>query len=80
VNYQQHLALAMVAFGEGELDAALSGLEAALDEAGRLDPEGPRVAEVCGYLAQVRIRAGDPLGAAAAQARADAIWARFQGP
>jgi hypothetical protein len=79
VNYQQHLALAMVAFGEGELDAALQGLQAALDEAGRLDPEGPRVAEVCGYLAQVRLKAGDQAGAASAQARADAIWARFPG-
>jgi hypothetical protein len=79
VNYQQHLALAMVAFGEGDLDAALAGLNDAMAEAVRLDPEGPRVAELCGYLVQVRQKAGDAAGAAEAQARAEAIWARFPG-
>jgi hypothetical protein len=77
MNYQQHLALALVALGEGDLDGALAGLNAALAEAGRLDPEGPRVAEVCSYLAQVQIQAGRTEDARATQARVDAIWARF---
>jgi hypothetical protein len=77
MNYQQHLALALVAFGDNDLDGALAGLQAALAEACRLDPEGPRVAEVCAYLAQVQQKAGDTEAARATQARVDAIWARF---
>ena len=77
MNYQQHLALALVAFGDGDLAAALAGLQTALAEASRVDPEGPRVAEVCSYLAQVQRQAGDGAGAAATQQRVDAIWVRF---
>jgi hypothetical protein len=72
--------LALVAFGEGNLDTALAGMQAALSEAERLDPEGPRVAEVCSYLAQVQRTTGDEEAARATQARMDAIWARFPGP
>ena len=79
MNYQQHLALALVALGEDDLAQALAGLSEALREASRLDPEGPRVAEVCSYLAQVQLKAGDLDAARATQARIDAIWARFPG-
>jgi hypothetical protein len=79
MNYQQHLALALVAFGEGNLAAALTGLQAALAEAERVDPEGPRVAEVCSYLVQVHLKAGDAPAARRVQERLDAIWARFPG-
>jgi len=79
VNYQQHLALALVALGDGDTAGALAGLQAALDEAARVDPEGPRVAEVCSYLVQVQRQAGDEAAAAATQQRVDAIWARFPG-
>jgi hypothetical protein len=80
MTYQQHLALALVALGEDDFVGALAGLQSALDEASRLDPEGPRVAEVCSYLAQVQLKAGDTEAARATQARVDAIWARFPGP
>ena len=79
MNYQQHLALALVALGEGDMAGALAGLNDALVEAERVDPEGPRVAEVCSYLAKVQEQAGDPEAARATQARVDAIWARFPG-
>ena len=77
MNYQQRLASALVALGEDDLPGALAGLGDALAEAERIDPEGPRVAEVCGYLARVQQQAGDAAAARSTQARVDAIWARF---
>ena len=79
MTYQQRLALALVALGEGDEAGAQAGLDAALAEAGRIDPEGPRVAEVLTYVAQVHLQAGRAVEAAAALARVRAIHARFPG-
>lgn len=77
MTYQQQLALALVALGDGDDEGAMAGLRAALAEAGRIDPEGPRVAEVLTYVVQVQRQAGRAAEAAASQERLRAIHARF---
>ena len=79
MNYQQHLAQALIALGENDDAGAMAGLEAALAEAGRIDPEGPRVAEVLTYVIQVHRLAGRRAEAWAALERMKAIHARFPG-
>jgi hypothetical protein len=79
MNYQQRLALALVALGDGDEAGALAGLADAEAEAARLDPEGPRVAEVLTYLAQLHRQAGREAEADAVLARVRAIHARFPG-
>jgi hypothetical protein len=79
MTYQQLLAQALVALGEGDDAGAQAGLDAALAEAGRIDPDGPRVAEVLTYVAQVQRQAGRTAQADAALARVRAIQARFPG-
>jgi hypothetical protein len=77
MTYQQHLATAMVHLGDGDDAAALTAFEAALAEAGRVDPDGPRVAECLNYLARFHEQAGRAEAAAAATAGARAIEERF---
>lgn len=77
MNYQQHLSLALVALGDGDEPAALAALAEAEQEAARVDPEGPRVAEVLNYVAQLHGQAGRPAEARAALERVVAIWERF---
>ena len=52
MNYQQHLATAMVHMGDADEAAALQSFLDALAEARRIDPDGPREAECLNYLAQ----------------------------
>lgn len=77
MNYQQHLSSALVALGEGDDAGALAALGLAEAEAARVDPEGPRVAEVLNYAAQVHVQAGRVAEARAALIRVTAIWERF---
>jgi hypothetical protein len=77
MNYSQHLSSALVAFGSGDEAGAFAELDLALAEAGRVDADGPRVAEVLQYVAQLKAQLGHAEEARAAQARADAIWRRF---
>jgi len=79
MDYQQHLAQAMLALGEDDEARALQQLREAEIEAARVDPEGPRVAEVLNYAAQVQAQAGRPAEARAALERVVAIWQRFPG-
>jgi tetratricopeptide (TPR) repeat protein len=52
MTYQQHLATAMVHLGDNDEAAALASFTDALNEAKRIDPDGPREAECLNYLAQ----------------------------
>jgi tetratricopeptide (TPR) repeat protein len=52
MTYQQHLATAMVHLGDNDEAAALASFQDALNEAKRIDPDGPREAECLNYLAQ----------------------------
>lgn len=77
MNYQQLLAGALLSLADGDKAATLAGLDAALAEAGRVDPDGPRVAEVLSYMAQVHSQWGHAAEAEAAKTRFLAIQARF---
>jgi hypothetical protein len=77
MTYQQHLATAMVHLGDNDDAAALVSFNAALAEAGRVDPEGPRVAECLNYLARFHEQAGRQEEASAATAAARRIEERF---
>lgn len=77
MSYRGQLAAALVALGAGDEAAALAALGQAEAEAARVDPEGPRVAEVLNYAAQVHGQAGRPAEARAALERVAAIWERF---
>lgn len=77
MNYRDHLSAALVALGSGDEAAALAALREAEAEAARVDPEGPRVAEVLNYAAQIQVQAGRPAEARAALERVAAIWERF---
>ncbi len=80
MTYQQLLSAALVKMGEGDFPGAELEMQAALAEAGRLDPEGPRQAEVYSYLAQLKLAAGDQAGYEEAKAKAEAIFRRFHEP
>ena len=77
MNYQQLLASALVIYGSGDEAGALAELDKALAEAARVDPEGPRVAEVLNYVALLHRDAGRSAQEQAVLARVAAIWARF---
>lgn len=77
MNYQQHLASALVAFGSGDQAQCLAEFDQALAAAGSVDPEGPRVAEVLQTMAQVYGQLGKQDEAQACLARSAAIWARM---
>ncbi len=78
MTYQQHLASAMVCLGDNDEAGALASFQAALAEARRIDPDGPREAEVQNYLAQFHQQAGREAEGRLAQEKADAIFGRFQ--
>ena len=77
MTYQQLLAQALISLGEDDDAGAMAWLDDALAEAGRIDPEGPRVAEVLTYLVQVHRLAGRTADAWASLERLKAIHARF---
>lgn len=77
MNYQQHLASALMAYGSGDQAQCQGEFDQALAVAGAVDPEGPRVAEVLQTLAQVYEQLGKQDEAQACLARSAAIWARF---
>ena len=77
MNYQQHLALAMVHLGDNDEAQVQAELNAALAEAGRIDPDGPRVAECYNYVAQFHIQAGRGPQAREALEKVVAIYERF---
>jgi hypothetical protein len=77
MNYQQHLAMAMVHLGDNDEAAMQASLDAALAEASRVDPDGPRVAECYNYVAQVHTQAGRDAEARAALEKVVRIYERF---
>ena len=77
MNYRDHLSAALLALGSDDEAAALLALGEAEAEAARVDPEGPRVAEVLNYAAQIHGQAGRHAEARAALERVAAIWERF---
>jgi hypothetical protein len=79
MNYQQLMSLALVTYGEGDVEGALRGLDQALAAAEAIDPNGPRVAEVLQTRAQVQAASGQAAGARAALERVLAIYGRFEG-
>jgi tetratricopeptide (TPR) repeat protein len=77
MSYRDQLSQALVALGVGDETAALAALRAAEEEAARVDPDGPRVAEVLNYAAQIHMHAGRLTEARQALERVAAIWERF---
>jgi tetratricopeptide (TPR) repeat protein len=77
MNYRDHLSQALLALGSDDESAALAHLRDAETAAASVDPEGPRVAEVLNYVAQVHSQAGRATEARAALERVAAIWERF---
>jgi hypothetical protein len=77
MTYQQLVAQALISLGEDDDAGAMAWLDDAVAEANRIDPEGPRVAEVLTYVAQVHRLAGRKAEAWAALERLKAIHARF---
>jgi hypothetical protein len=76
MDYRYHLSQALLLFERDEA-AALAELARAEAAAAAVDPEGPRVAEVLNYTAQLHRRAGRPAEARDALERVCAIWERF---
>lgn len=76
MDYRYHLSQALLLLDTDE-PAALAALAQAEQAAQAVDPEGPRVAEVLNYAAQLHRRAGRPAEARAALERVCAIWERF---
>lgn len=77
MNYQQHIATAMVHMGDNDDAAALASFNDALAEARKLDADGPREAEVQNYLAQFHTQAGRPAKAKAALEVVVRIYEKF---
>jgi hypothetical protein len=77
MTYKDHISQALLALGSDDEAEALAQLREAEAEAAKLDPEGPRVAEVLNYVAQLHSQAGRPAEARAALERVTAIWERF---
>ena len=77
MNYQQHLANALVHIGDNDEAGALAAFDEALQEARRLDAGGPREAEVQNYLAQFHTQAGRSAEARAALERVASIYEKF---
>ncbi len=77
MNYQQHLANALVHLGDNDEAAALAAFHEALQEARRLDADGPREAEVQNYLAQFHVQAGRSVEARTALETVVRIYERF---
>ena len=69
----------MLRMGDGDSSGALAEFEAALVEAQRIDPEGPRVAEVLSTMAIFHGQGGAQAEAEACQARAAKIFSKFEG-
>ena len=74
--YQQFISQAMVAQAEGDDKAAEAFFKEALDEAEKVDPDGPRVAEACNYLGAFYQQEGRAAEAIAMVERATAIYER----
>lgn len=68
----------MVMMGEGNPAAALKEFQAALDEARRVDPGGPREAEVLSTLALFHEQEGRHEEAGLRRREAEAIFSKFE--
>jgi hypothetical protein len=80
VNYRQWISSALLKMGDQDHVGAAADFAAALEEAQRIDPEGPRVAEVLQYLAHFEEGQARPDEAAKHRAQAEAIFKRFEVP
>ncbi len=78
-QYHQLLAYAMACLGSGDEPEALKQMDLALQEAQRIDPQGPRVAEVLGALAQLHAQAGRLDDAAQVLEQQIAITSKIEG-
>jgi hypothetical protein len=77
MTYKDHISQALLALGSDDEAGALTHLRDAEAAAAAQDPEGPRVAEVLNYVAQVHGQAGRAAEARAALERVATIWERF---
>jgi hypothetical protein len=78
LNYTQLLAQAMLKMGEADRPGAEAEFQKALEEARRVDPRGPREAEVLSYLAHFHRQGGQEPEAQRFQEAAEAIFSRWQ--
>jgi tetratricopeptide (TPR) repeat protein len=77
MNYQQHIATAMVHLGDSDEAAAQQSFLDALAEARRIDPDGPREAECLNYLAQFYTQASRHHEARVALEKVVLIYGKF---
>jgi Flp pilus assembly protein TadD len=68
----------MLKIGEQDVPGAEDEFNRALEAAKKVDPEGPREAEVLNYMALFYAQLGEAAKADSVKKRADAIFARFQ--
>jgi hypothetical protein len=78
LNYKQHLASAMLCIGDGDRQGALKEFEMALQEARRIDPQGPREAEVLMSRALFHEQSFEEEEASKCRLAANAIYLKFQ--
>jgi len=78
-QYHQLLAYAMACLASGDEAEAFKQIDLALQEAERIDPKGPRVAEVYGAMAQMHSQAGQTEKAAGALEQQIAITSKIEG-
>ena len=78
MNYLQHISQAMLAMGGQNSAEAEEHFKLALEEARRIDPQGPREAEVLNYMALFYETQGDQIQAELAKKKADEIFSKFQ--
>lgn len=70
----------MLKMGDQDSLGAAADFRAALEEARRIDPEGPRVAEVLQYFAHFEDTQARPAEAAKLREQAEIIFKRFEVP
>jgi hypothetical protein len=78
MTYQQLLASAMLKMGDNDRAGALEEFEAALAEAQRIDPEGPREGEVLNYMALFHEQAGETNLAIQRRDAAKKIFSKYE--
>ena len=78
MNYLQHISQAMLKMGDSDMSGAEAEFQVALAEARKVDPDGPREAEVLNYLALFYGQQGRQADADAASAKAGMIFKKFE--
>jgi len=79
MTYQQLISAAMLKMADDDRVGALEEFKAALAEARRIDPQGPREGEVLNYMALFHGQGGEENEATRCRDEAAAIFSKFEG-